>query len=328
MKLAQIETENVLGVPDGAYSFMRQGTSPADRITLLVGSRGAGKTSLLEAIVFAKECVGGYGPPQRPTSLLRAGAQRGHLRARFLLDGDEQARAELESPDVEISVDLGGEGALPDIPRGARALFAHFSFDESKKKLEYFPDTRSLESSGGPTSIELEKRLRPTRLPLKYAGLVPSLAALSTLDGARALEESGKRGLLLSDDAPDSLGLYRRALARLAPEVHLKGVVPRDATPQLAFAIKGGGVVSVDGLSGAQKQALLFAGTIVRLGLAQSLIFLIDMPELFVHAADHEAFYRGLLAIAPGAQFIIATGSSAVAQCVGRDQTIALGSPR
>ena len=93
MKLAQIETGNVLGIPDGAYSFVRQGTSPADRVTLILGPRGVGKTSLLEAIVFAKECVGGYGPPQRPASLLRAGAVRGQLRARFLLDAEEQARA-------------------------------------------------------------------------------------------------------------------------------------------------------------------------------------------------------------------------------------------
>jgi hypothetical protein len=327
MKLAQIEAENVLGIPDGEYSFVRKGTSAADRVTLVVGPRGAGKTSLLEAIVFARECIGGYGPPQRPTSLLRAGAARGQLRARFLLDGAEQARAELDSPEVAITVELGGEGAPLDVPQATRRFFGSFSFDEAQSKLEYFPDTRSLEHGGSATSVEQEKRLRPTRLPQKYAGLVPSICALSTLDGARALEESAKRGLLLGDDTPDSLALHRRALARLAPEVHLKGVIPRDATPQLAFAIKGGAVVSVDGLSGAQKQALLFAGTMVRLGLAQSLI-LIDMPELFLHAADHEAFYRGLLAIVPGAQFIIATGSSALVQCLGRDQTIALGPAR
>ena len=327
MKLAQIEAENVLGVPDGGYTFVRPGAPASDRITLVVGPRGAGKTSLLEAIVFAKEHIGGYGPPQRPTSLLRAGATRGQLRARFLLDTEEQARADLASPEVEISVELRSDAPLPDVAKGARALFAHFSFDKSHSKLEYFPDTRSLEMSGAPTSVELEKRLRPTRLPQKYEGLVPSLCALSSLDGARALEESATRGLLLGDDAPDSLGPYRRALARLAPEVHLKGVVPGDGGPRLAFAVKGRGVLPVAGLSGAQKQALLFAGTIVRLGLAQSLI-LIDLPELFLHGADHEAFYRGLLAIAPGAQFIIATGSSALVQCVGRDQTIALTSPR
>jgi len=176
---------------------------------------------------------------------------------------------------------------------------------------------------GVATTVEQEKRLRPTRLPQKYAGLVASLEAMSTLDGARALEESSRRGLLFGDDAPDSLGAYRRALAKLCPDVHLKGVLPLNGSLQLMFSLKTGALVPARALSGAQKQGLLFAGTIVRFGLSKSLI-LIDMPELFLHMADHESFYRGLLAIAPDAQLIVATGSSSLVQCVGRDQTIAL----
>jgi hypothetical protein len=227
-------------------------------------------------------------PAAAAHALLRAGATRGQLRARFLLDAEEQARADLPSPEVEISVELRSDAPLPDVAKGARALFAHFSFDESHSKLEYFPDTRSLEMSGAPTSVELEKRLRPTRLPQKYEGLVPSLCALSSLDGARALEESATRGLLLGDDAPDSLGPYRRALARLAPEVHLKGVVPGDGGPRLAFAVKGRGCCRWRGSRSAEAGALL-AGTIVRLGLAQSLI-LIDLPSLPARGGS-----RGLL---------------------------------
>ena len=91
----------------------------------------------------------------------------------------------------------------------------------------------------------------------------------------------------------------------------------------MVFALKSGATVPAEALSGAQKQGLLFSATIVSLGLAKSLI-LVDMPELGLHAADHEPFFRGLVALAPGAQLIVATGSSSVAQCVTRQQTIFL----
>lgn len=322
MKLLNLEVENARGIPDGTYDFARGGAAN-DRVTMVVGPRGAGKTSLLEAIVFAKEQIGGYGPPGRPESLLRVGATTGRLRATFQLDPAELRGAELEDAELAVTVALRPESPPIDVPPGARTLFGRFSADSKESKLEYFPDNRTLDVVGDATSIEQERRLRPTRSPRKYAGLVASLEARSTLDGARALQETGRSGLLFADDAPDSLGPYRYALAQLCPEVNLIGVVPQGGAPRLVFALKSGATVTADALSGAQKHGLLFAATIVSLGLARSLI-LIDLPELGLHTADHEPFFRALVTLAPRAQFIVATNSSSVAQCVRREHTIFL----
>lgn len=323
MRIVKIETENVAGVPDGAYRFLRHPNAASDRLTLLVGPRGGGKTQLLSAVVFAKECIGGYGPPQRPESLLRMGATSGSLRATFLLDADEQRGCEQDAPEVELAVELGGDAPLPSVAKPVRDLFARFNFDSSSSKLELFPDSRNLDLPGTPTTADQERRLRPTRLPHKYAGLVPSLGALSTLDGARALEESARRGLLFAEDRPDSLSPYRRAVARLVPELQLMGVHEGVSGPELRFALRSGAMVPVTALSAGQKQGLLFAATIQRLGLGRSLI-LIDTPELYLHASDHESFLRGLLELAPNAQFVVATGSSSLVQMVTREQTLTL----
>lgn len=327
MKLVELELENALGIPDGSYDLARPGASAEDRVTLVMGPRGAGKTALLEAIVFARESIGGLGPPRRPESLLRAGATSGRVHAVFRLDAEEQQSAELESAGLVVTIDLRPDAPPLDVPRGARELFGRFSADGTESKLEYFPDNRCLDAPGAATTIDQEKRLRPTRLPLKYAGLIPSLAALSSLDGARALADAGRRGMIFSGDAPDSLGPYRHALARLVPEVDLRGVLPGDGGPELMVALRSGAVVAARALSGAQKQGLLLAGTIVRLGLDRSLV-LVDTPELYIHPADHEAFFRGLLALLPHAQLIVATASDAIARCVGPHRILVLGAPR
>lgn len=334
MRLRKLELENVRGVPDGTYEFIRDtakppstgshaGTSADDRVTIVVGPRGTGKTSLLEAIVFAKECVGGYGPPGRPESMLRSGASSGRLHALFHLEQDEQQAAETETPDLAVTVDLRPGAAPIEVPRPARVLFARFSASDGDSKLEYFPDNRSLDDAGEATTIDDEKRLRPLRTSRKYAGLVASLEARSALDGARALKESADSGILFASDTPDSLTGYRAALSALCPEVHLVGVMPEGDTLRLMFALKSGALVAADRLSSGQKQGLLFAATIRRLGLARSLV-LVDVPELGLQVSDHAAFTRALFALLPRAQLIAATGSGAVAGCVGRAQTIVL----
>jgi energy-coupling factor transporter ATP-binding protein EcfA2 len=323
MKIVKLEIENARGIPDGTYQFVRSGAVAEDRVTVIAGPRGCGKTSLLEAVVFAKEQAGGYGPPGRPESFLRPGASSGRISAVFRFDDDERTSAELEEPELTVSVELRPDAPPIDVQPGARAILSRFSRDPKESKVEYFPDNRGLDHAGEATTLEQEKRLRATRSPRKYAGLVAGLEARSTLDGARALQEAGGRGLLFADDTPDSMGPYRYALGRLCPEVHVVGVAPHNGAPRLVLALKSGPTVTADALSGGQKQGLLFSATIVSLGLARSLI-LVDQPELGLHEVDHEPFFRALVALAPGAQWIVATGSSAVVRCVGRPQTITL----
>lgn len=162
---------------------------------------------------------------------------------------------------------------------------------------------------------------------------MPALVARSAADGARALEETASRGLLLGADAPDSLGPYRAAFAKLVPELRLRGAQPpRGATigdgakPILAFERPSGAVVGVHELSESQKQAVLLAGTILRLGLSRSIV-LLDGPELHLHAADQARFLAALTTVGEDNQWIIATGSSEIMKTARREQVIALPSP-
>src|SRR5690606_30473451 len=129
---------------------------------------------------------------------LRARASRGRIHAVFQLDADEVEAAELDRDEVAVTIDLRAGGAPVEVPPRARELFARFSTAPTESKLEYFPDNRSLDAAGVATSIGQEKRVRPTRRPNKYGGLVPSLVSLSTLDGARALEETGRAGIMFA----------------------------------------------------------------------------------------------------------------------------------
>lgn len=151
------------------------------------------------------------------------------------------------------------------------------------------------------------------------------MTTLSVQDGARALAESKKHGLLLADDRPDSLGHYRAAIAELAPELRLLGATAEDpsGTPQLLFANKDGVEVGPEGLSAGQRQGVLIAASFARLGLSRSIV-LIDVPELHLHGADHEAFIPRLLRLGGDNQLIVATGSSAMITAASREQTIVL----
>jgi energy-coupling factor transporter ATP-binding protein EcfA2 len=293
-------------------------------LTVVVGPRASGKTSLLEAIVLAKESIGAYGLVPRAGSWLRAGAASGIIRATFALEADEQALA--ESPDAAISVeiDLAHDAALPRVAPPVRTLFERFAFDASVPKLEYFHDERVL-VAGALTTEADERRLRPTRRTDKYAGLLTAMTALSVQDGGRAIEESQKHGLLLADDRPDSLGHYAGAIAEIVPELRLLGAIARSPSgaPQLSFINKDGVVVGPEGLSAGQRQGVLFAGTFARLGLARSLV-LIDVPELHLHGADHETFLARLHRLGGDNQLVVATGSSTIIGSVAREQTLVL----
>ena len=314
MRLLQIETENVLGLPDGSYPFAKRAHDALAGATVITGPSGAGKTSLLAAVVFGREALAGYGPPEKPEKLLRIGATKGSLRIVFELapapqggaaEDAEVSLAEVEERKAELTIELSQGATAPTVSKPLRKLFGRFGEPSAFGALEYFPDNRGLEPSGSRTVLDQEKRLRPGRARQKYAGLVPWL---QTLAAKSAVE-------------PDALARMRSALKHLSPGLELLGLEPSEI-PELIFTI-GGTSIPMSRLSSSQAQAVLFAGTLVRFGLETGLV-LVDQPELHHSTDDHARFVRGLAEVARDAQLIIATGSSSVASAVRSSQLLHL----
>lgn len=333
MKISKLECRNVAGVPDGVYAFTAPGKSEPHDLTFVAGVRGAGKTRLLEAIVALKELVGAYRAPPPVSTLLEGNKRDGVLAGTFLLTEEERVAAELDAREVVVSFALGGDADSTKIARPLRTLFSRFAFQQGTGKMELFPAGRTLPPFGEATTADHEKLQRFGPAVTKYAGLVPALVALSAADGARALEETASRGLLLGADAPDSLAPYRSVFAKLVPELRLRGAQPPrgassgdGAKPILAFERPNGDVVGVHELSESQKQAVLLGGSIVRLGLSRSIV-LLDGPELHVHVADQARFLGALTSVGDDNQWIVATGSSEIMKTARREQVIALPAP-
>lgn len=305
MRLLQIETENVLGLPDGTHRFAKAARDSLAGATVITGPSGSGKTSLLAAIVFGREALAGYGPPERPERLLRYGAAKGSLRIAFELDDAEVLLAEVDDRTVDLSMALGPNAPPPVVSKSLRRLFSRFGESAARGALEYFPDNRSLDAAGSRTALDQEKRLRPGRARHKYAGLIPWLHALAVRSAAES----------------EVLTPMRVALKHLAPGLELLGLDAREE-PELLFSL-GGATVPLSRLSSSQSQAVVFAGTLIRFALETGLV-LVDQPELHHSTADHAGFLRGLAEVARDAQLIIATGSTEIAAAVRQSQLIHL----
>lgn len=61
MKIAKIETKSLLWFPDGTRSFSSATTNLPHPVVAITGGPGSGKTSLLEAILAAKETIAPHG---------------------------------------------------------------------------------------------------------------------------------------------------------------------------------------------------------------------------------------------------------------------------
>jgi energy-coupling factor transporter ATP-binding protein EcfA2 len=329
VKLRDLTCAGLRGVPDGNYSFADARTGVPLAVVLITGGPGSGKTTLLEAVAAAKEAIGSYGAPPDPKRLCRPGAGAARLTATWILTDAERDHARLERADQTVTWEMGTGTLRSDAEMGLRRLFAEHVRAPGRGKLEYFPANRALppgvRSPFGPPSAEAETRLRATRAPEKYAGLVEGLRTAALAEAARAAEAVRESGLVLRGATLGAVAAFGEALAAMLPDLRLDSVELAGGGA-LRFLRRTREVVGLDELSESERQGVLFALAFPHFGLAGSLV-LIDEPELHVHAAHRARFLHALVGLGRDNQIIAATGAAELVVAASPGQVIDLSRP-
>jgi len=324
MKLVRLSASNILGLPDGAWSFRGPAAAEPHDVILVTGVSASGKTSFLRAIAAAKEAVGSYGPPVDETRLLRRGTDAGRLESTWLTDGGGGPH------DCSFNV---GAAERPQSPLPLRAAFSVLSYSRERGKFEYFAANRRLQASRSspllpPSTPVIEAGYRLTEHAEKYSLLYRVLSDAIKNDASATASLLSTRGIALRSDLPDSLGLYKAAVARVCPWIRMVAVEPQERRRPLIWFEKQGASsrLELGELSESEQQCVLFAWTFTRLGLHRSVV-LIDTPELYAHPSDHLRLFRAICQLGEDNQIIAATASPAILSSVGPDQVIHLPAP-
>jgi hypothetical protein len=333
MRLLRIQTEAFRGLPNRTYDFAHPGTGAPQDVVIITGEPGSGKTSLLEAIVAAKEDVGPYGPTRALGSCVRAGARTARVHATWVLSPAERARAGLGDAVVTTTSVFGdGEPPVAPHPDKLRALFAEHSCAPGKGKVEYFHAGRSLAagrgvSSGTDTAAPAaEVRLRLTTSNEKYRAVRAYLVAACLADAAKAAETLLASGVVLGAGSLPHRAEIQQALRPLLRDRTFEGIEPAARGYRLRFRCRSGELLDLDDLSATEQQAVLFAATFRHLGLEHSLV-LIDEPELHVHAAHRVRFLQAVVGLGRDNQIVAATGAAELVSAALPAQVLDLSRP-
>ncbi len=310
MRLLEIETKNILGLPDRKYDL-------SGDVTLVTGGPASGKTSFLRAIVGAKESVGPYGAPPRPQAWLRAGATEGRIAARWSFSEREQKASKLSAAVVSTSWAIHPSGGTVEADAALQFHLSRYSNDKETGKLEIVPAPRclphALTAPLPPSPSDGSEAARRSGEDVsKYASSLRAVHDAIVSSAARTVQALDERGVALRSGVPDPLNHHKAAVASLCPDLRLLSAEPRaEGRPLLWFQNRKGTKVELASLSQAEHQALLFALLFETLGLQRSIV-LFDTPELHIHPADQARFFQAVCRLGQDNQIIAATTSPAI----------------
>ncbi|MCC6523979.1 MAG: hypothetical protein IT373_15070 [Polyangiaceae bacterium] len=342
MKILSLRTAGFLGLPDGSYE-LGTGDEPAG-LVVVTGAGPCGKTSLLEAIVAAKELVGPYGRLPAAAGLVRRGAARATLVARWVLDDAERAvyaglvdraeeasrrareieadasgspvaEAKPEPPPrvVETEVVIDADAGTVERPRRLEPVFSRYDRAPTSGKAEYFPADRRMRPTlwrePGPTSRERDEAAPRLGRDLgKYGFVGRFLRDLAAASAERLQGTLVAAGVVTRGEEADELAPFKQALAPLAKDLRLLRVELSGALgADVVFVRRDRREVELGALSDSEADAVLFAATFVRQGLEGSLV-LVDRPELYQDPKHAGAFVRGLAGLGHN-QLVVATST-------------------
>ncbi len=295
------------GLPDRELSLVDERTGRAAGVVAITGSAASGKTSLLEAIVAAKESVGPYAGPPAASEVVRYDAESAKVRVEWEPSGVERERYGLA--DVWSESIFGETARGPDPDPTLAMVLAEYSADESSSKMEYFHAERGL-SAGSPIDLSksagdsLDRMSRLATDNTKYTGLV------------RFIVEAGLGFDVDGDGKSRSPGRVKQAFELLCGTKKLGGLYRAEGQTLPGFLDPSERIpFGITQLSSSELDLLLFATTFVRAGLVSNragAIVLIDSPEKHVGEADAGALVRALSSLGSANQLVVATRAKSV----------------
>jgi predicted ATPase len=315
MKLTAIRLVNVRGV---------QLDVALDKGPLVVtGPPGSGRTTVLEAIVAAKENAGAYGMAPRARDFARG---TGSVELRWELELFEQQTLRTPHSEVVLSWDLGRSGPQEVAGPVVADWLRTYSTSPTRWKMEYLHATRTLPDGPSGPSAGVEPALRLTRDASKYAFVRPYLEQVAREESASALANLKSDGIVLADGLHKAGSRFADALGLLNPRLRWDGCevgAGEGERSKTWFVRPVGPRVELGELTSSESMAVLVAAAWARLGLEHATL-LVDHPEAQLHPEQHAGFFDALAALMRKGQLIVTTTSPAILRSVGSAKVVVL----
>ncbi len=303
MKILKVVVDGIRGLPDREFSFAGA-SGKAASVVAITGPTGAGKTSLLEAIVAGKERIRPFGPMAPDNAILRPGVKSGKITITWELSPADREQGGTDRATITTDALVGPSFAEVELDPAIEALLGNASLETSVSKLEYFAANRVMPVGTGVDATSLgegpaDRIHRLTKNNAKYGGFVKFIVAAGL--GLDVDEEGNAR----------PPGRITAAFGKLCSSKKLAGLYRAGDGVFPGFTDGMGRPLGLTQLSDGELDALLVSTTFVRNGLRGSII-LLDTPEL--HRSDQEAraFVEGIRNLEEDNQLIVATRSPAV----------------
>lgn len=292
-------------------------------IVLFVGPNGCGKTSVLDAIVLAKEAVGTYYSLQSDPRQVNVGAEYAEIHLEIDTSQIEREMVKRESNQIleertscRVRLTRAGTLQVMEASQGLHNLFSTYRrrADPEAGVIEYLPSFRTLRKKQLDTyssSYLDEQRFRKTALyreSNRFEDIKEYLAA-QAFQAAQHVEHRilTNRETIGPSTYTDPFADIKRVFAQFfAP---MSFVTVRIGTTPFQYVISTpSGEIDLDDLSDGEKSVFTVAFDIIRRDVRNSII-LFDEPELHLHGELARQFVNGLSTIRPGNQFWITTHS-------------------
>ncbi len=323
MRIAALKIENFRNI-----RYLEMTNIP--NIVVLAGANGCGKSSVLDAIVFAKEATGAYWSVPGDPKQINVGADHAEITLKIETSDLERAYIQRcyntvlgESSTVTVRLDRQSGASVPLREPGLHELFRTYARAQSPEigVVEYLPSRRILTPKTvdalSPQFLD-EARWKETALfssRSRFDDIKEYLAGIAFRAAQKAEHMVWDDGQTLSkENYPDEFGEIKRVFARFFAPMQFQAVRISDNPFRYVISTPSG-EIDIDDLSDGEKSVFTIAFDILRRNLRNSII-LFDEPELHLHADLARRFVEILPTLREGNQFWFTTHSAEILRSV------------